>query len=485
MTLENTRVNLVKDDKIKRTFLSNLPRLTPKIEEKRRESINKEQHGSKLGRQSKFLSQIEITDSKGGNIEDYLQTKKSQSYGSFRNATSALAELKGFIEDQGDTLEIVVSDLLFKVEKENKDITKHIQKLLQGVSDNMQKNRPCYNCNSTGRKLVNGHRQQCKSCHGDSIKGPLGQKSRKIYLSIIKDILRFYGLLNNINEKNLSIKYPKNLKEKKYALEKKVARKIIPYGNNTLRRLLLLFLCMTGMRLNEAIQLKPEFFSFVDRQGSKTTREKMFRIRVDLPAIITKSGIDRYSIIHHELQEAILHELENSKREYLFHNTKVSSAHNNEERAFTNMREEMIKDGIKEMGLKYQSGRHKITIHKFRSLFITMANRVSGSDLAGDFGDNMAGHSDGKMKTIYDQMPDSMIMDLWLKAEKLLSFDQNNSEETESLRDEIQLLKDQVKQRDKDHKAEIEELNKKHLENIAEMQFKTIEEFEKRIAEKS
>ena len=258
------------------------------------------------------------------------------------------------------------------------------------------------------------------------IDGQCGQqnRARRRPFSQIRDVFRFYGLLNNVNEKNLILKQPKQLKEKKYALEKKTAIKIVANTNTSMRRTLLQFLCMTGMRIAEAAHIRPEYFSFVDEKGEKTTKDKMFRMRVDLPAKITKNKTERYVLVHKDIQEAVLRLVENTSaktkwqkhsnpNEYVFHTAiSASSAENNEERAFSDQRKRMINDGFEEMGLKYETGRHKITLHTMRSMFITIANRVSGSDLAGDFGDNIADHNDGSMKAIYDRMPENMVINI-------------------------------------------------------------------------
>ena len=445
-----------------------------------------------MGRQSNFLAQIDDEVKTGGNLEQYLIQKKLQSFGSWRNASSSIVELKGFLAEQGDTIEEIVSDLLQKVEKKT-DITKHVVKLLQGLNDNMMKERPCYNCKETGTKMVGKNLQKCNSCHGDLIKKDTSATSRKIYLSCISDILRFNGLLNNINERNLRIKQPKLLKEKKYPLEKKTAIKIITNGNTSMRRTFMKFQCLTGTRLNETVHIKPEYFSYVDEQGKKTSKEKMFRMRVDLPAEITKTGVERYCLIHKDIQDEVSALLSSGSdktkwqkhdnpNEYVFHTSITpESAHNNEERAFTFERNNMLKDGHEEMALKYKSGRHKITIHSLRSLFITNANRISGSDLAGDFGDHMAGHQNGNaMKAVYDRMPDDMVMELWIKAEPLLSLENDSTEQLETMQSEIDFLKNQSEQKEEETKNMIHDMQESHIEEMAKQQIAIIDQLEKR-----
>jgi hypothetical protein len=445
-----------------------------------------------LGRQSNFLAQIDDEVKTGGNLEQYLNQKKLQSFGSWRNASSSIVELKGFLAEQGDTIEEIVSDLLQKVEQKT-DITKHVVKLLQGVNDNMMKERPCYNCKETGTKMVGKNLQKCNSCHGDLIKKYLSATSRKIYVSCISDILRFNGLLNNINERNLRIKQPKLLKQKKYPLEKKTAMKIVANGNTSMRRTFLKFQSLTGTRLNETVHIKPEHFSYVDKKGKKTSKEKMFRMRVDLPAEITKTGVERYCLIHKDIQDEVSALLSSGSdktkwqkhdhpNEYVFHTSITpESAHNNEERAFTFERKNMLKDGHEEMALKYKSGRHKITIHSLRSFFITHANRVSGSDLAGDFGDHMAGHQAGSaMKEIYDNMPEAMVMEQWLKAEPLLSLENDSTEQLETMQSEIDFLKNQSEQKEEETKNMIHDMQESHIEEMAKQQIAIMEQLEKR-----
>ena len=445
-----------------------------------------------MGRQSNFLAQIDNEAKTGGNINDHLAVKLLQSKGSWRNAMSSLMELKGFLHEKDDTLEEIVSDLLQKIENKE-DVTKHVKNLLQGINDNMMKERPCYNCKETGTHMKGENLCKCNSCHGTLKKKPLSQKSRKVYISGIREILRFFGVLNGINERNLILKQGKTLKEKKYALEKKTALKIVNATNTSMRRVFQMFLAMTGCRLGESIQLKPEHFSYVDKHGKKTTRDKMFRLRVDLPANITKTGVERYVLIHRDIQEAVLNLVDNTaaktkwqkhshQNEYAFHTANTAeSAYRNEERAFHIQRERMINDGHDFMGLQYLTGRHKITLHTFRSMFITLANRVSGSDISGDFGDHMAGHQDGAaMKGIYDRMPDDMVMELWLKAEPLLSLENNSSEEIELMQNEIKLLKEQAELREEETKKTIAEIQERHIEELAKQQVELMESLEEK-----
>ena len=224
----------------------------------------------------------------------------------------------------------------------------------------------------------------------------------------------------------------------------------------------------------------------------KTSKENMFRMRVDLPAEITKTGVERYCIIHKDIQDEVFKlvntptgktkwQQHDKPNEYVFHtSTSVESGHSNEERSFTFERERMIKDGHEEMALQYMSGRHKITIHSLRSMFITLANRVSGSDLAGDFGDHMAGHSEGGMKALYDRMPENMVMEIWIKAEPLLSMENNSTEEMEVMQDEITFLKEQSEQKEKETKQMIQDMQERHIEEMAKQQVAFLEQMEKR-----
>ena len=193
------RLISTESDETKRIVSSNSTRLTQNNNESEiascnlnREFIDQIQVPKKLGRQSNFLAQIDDEVKTGGSINDHLAAKLLQSHGSWRNAMSSLWELKGFLHEQDDTIEEIVSDLLKKIENKE-DVTKHVKNLLQGINDNMQKERPCYNCKETGTHIVGKNLSKCNSCHGKMKKKPLAQKTRKIYISGVREILRFFG----------------------------------------------------------------------------------------------------------------------------------------------------------------------------------------------------------------------------------------------------------------------------------------------------
>jgi len=81
-------------------------------------------------------------------------------------------------------------------------------------------------------------------------------------------------------------------------------------------------------------------------------------------------------------------------------------------------------------GLRYDSGIHKITLHSFRSWFVTKCNRVDS-----DFGNALAGHQ--KYMKKYNRFTEKELCELFIKAEKTLSIfdriDEEQQKKTEKL----------------------------------------------------
>ena len=122
-------------------------------------------------------------------------------------------------------------------------------------------------------------------------------------------------------------------------------------------------------------------------------------------------------------------------------------AKHQEEDNFFRMR---IKAGFGE--LRYDNGIHKITLHSFRSWFITKCNRIDS-----DFGNALGGHQ--KYMKKYNRFTDQELCDLFIKAENTLSIfervdeDQEKrievlSKDLEKTKKEIELMRDSEKSKE-------------------------------------
>ena len=92
---------------------------------------------------------------------------------------------------------------------------------------------------------------------------------------------------------------------------------------------------------------------------------------------------------------------------------------------------------------RYDNGIHKITLHSFRSWFITKCNRIDS-----DFGNALGGH--GKYMKKYDRLTDSEKCELFIKSESSLSIFENvdtneNLKKIEELQCKLDELEDEKK----------------------------------------
>ena len=130
--------------------------------------------------------------------------------------------------------------------------------------------------------------------------------------------------------------------------------------------------------------------------------------------------------------------LENLKDDDLIFatNKDIQKSKHTEEDYYYRMR---VRAGLDKM--KYDNGIHKITLHSFRSWFVTKCNRIDS-----DFGNALAGH-DKYMKR-YNRFTDNEKCELFIKAEKTLSIfervDEDQENRLEEQSKEIQDLKDKV-----------------------------------------
>ena len=191
----------------------------------------------------------------------------------------------------------------------------------------------------------------------------------------------------------------------------------------------------------EVLKIQPKDFYFIDSNAERCSRDKMFQIVVTLRGADTKMKKGRDMFVHEDDNKTILRLLETRKdKKYMFHNNCDSeSAYGSADKEFTAIREAMVADGYEYMSLwNDQHTNHEIKIHTLRSLAITLGNRIGH-----EFGDMLAGHTDG-MRKIYDRMPLKQKLEYWLKAQPLLSFENDNSDTITQLQDENVLLKEQI-----------------------------------------
>ena len=393
---------------------------------------------------SNLLSKLE-NESKGIGltIEGFLEDRLNLSESSYITAKTSLKEIEGYLISQRDTLTVVLEELV-QLNNDKKNLAPIIKKLLSGFEQYSSKTRVCNNCDgkgffsyvknskNTGKiKSVKMNNVKCTACRGNkidqdgleykkTIKKPASYNSRSKHLTNFKELLRFYGLLDTINDKSIKPKREKKVENVGYALSKEQGKLIVSYAKTTLEKTKWTFcVCSGGGRIDEVNRIQPKDFYFVDGNAERCSKEDMKLIVVTLRGKDTKMKKGRDLFVHEDNNDTIMRFLETRKNKpYMFHNNCDSkSAYKTADNEFNAIREAMIKDGHEFMSLwNDQHTNHEIKIHTLRSLAITLGNRIGH-----EFGDMLAGHTDGQRK-IYDRMPLKQKMEFWIRSTTIAIF---------------------------------------------------------------
>ena len=416
--------------------------------------------------QSSLLSKLDNeSHGIGLSIESFLEDRSTLSKASYSTAKTTIKELEGYLLANDDNLTSLLEGL---VERNNnkENLAPIIKKLLSSFELYSSKTRVCSNCDGTGLitytknfkksgkiKSVKMTNSTCTACSANkidqdgiewkqTIKKPSSFNSRSKNLTNFKELLRFYGLLDTINDKSIKPKREKKVENVGYALSKEQGKTIVSYSKTTLEKAKWTFcICSGGGRIDEVNRIQPTDFYFIDKNAERCSRENMVLIVVTLRGKDTKMKKGRDMFVHEDDNEVILRLMDSRKNKpYMFHNNCDSeSAYTSADRDFNTIREAMVEDGHEYMALwNDQHTNHEIKIHTLRSLAITLGNRIGH-----EYGDMMAGHTSG-MRKIYDRMPLKQKMDYWIEAQPLLSFENENSETISILKDENALLKEQI-----------------------------------------
>jgi len=258
----------------------------------------------------------------------------------------------------------------------------------------------------------------------------------RVNLNLVKNYLNWYGFEIYSEAVKSRLNFPKKIEEQAYPMTIENIKKILDNSIEK-RKILYLFLSCTGMRISETLQLRKR-----DLES-----KKFDRIVVNIAGKYTKTGKPRKTFVSKEVEKYLIPLIAKVKDDDLIFGTNenpLKSKHNEEEN-FARVREKAELDN-----LKYDNGIHKITLHSFRSWFVTKCNRVDS-----DFGNSLAGHQ--KYMKRYNRFTESELCDLFKKAENSLSIferiDENQekkidvlSKDLENLRQENQSMKNERKQ---------------------------------------
>jgi integrase len=325
------------------------------------------------------------------------------------------------------------------------DITDDIREIYQVLWDYLGSKQNCVFCDH-GYILNNGFTQRCISCKGTGVMKVKTHSTKRTYIANFTELLRHCLLLRHVDKAQVMPRTEKPHRELGRKLNKNELKLILSYIKPK-RRDIWQFLAYSGLRVNEAFNIKTSDIFFVDSNGTKTTRDNYFRIGFYVRSETTKTKVERFGFVHNELESVFLKALD-MQRVYVF-----DTNEGRERDRLVRVRRNMIKDGHTFMGDAKSTGVHMFTLHTLRSYFITQANRISSNH---DFGNYLAGHTSiSELKVIYDRKDEKDLLEMWLDAEVELSTTGYNEDK----------IREQIR---KELRNEMEEILAEHMEKILE-----------------
>lgn len=246
----------------------------------------------------------------------------------------------------------------------------------------------------------------------------LSRNSINGYFNQIKGWLRFNAIRVHNDDVKQFVRFPKLIKETKKPLTIDMIRTLLSHNTNNTMRALLLVLMSSGLRLNEALQLR---YQDVDDRGFVRVRAATTKTRQERQTIMSPEALDAIGIIKGDKTDF----------DYIFVEKWHENSDQNFEIAFRKLRK---KAGFT---AKYDNGRmYQLNLHSFRSFFITQATRATDGDTA----HALAGH--GGYLDQYLRLTNDEKLELYTKLTPYLAV----SNETK-LRDQNQKLASELEKR--------------------------------------
>jgi len=253
--------------------------------------------------------------------------------------------------------------------------------------------------------------------------------------SSVKGFLYYMGIKISEMDVKTNIMFPQQLKEELHPLQLEEIRKILEFCNGK-KKSWYLCLLSSGIRMGEGVQLRKKDFDLSQK-----------RIKIKIPARITKTKSGRTTFISKEAASFLIPKLKSLKDDELVFGSSeiVQNARMNEEM--------ILQRVLKKAGLdnRYDGkNKRKISHHSFRAYFFTKAARCHDENYA----HKMTGH--GGYLVQYDRLTDEEKLDLYLQLEPdLLIFDTTRAEariktlekaqeENEKLKEKTQILEDRI-----------------------------------------
>ena len=272
--------------------------------------------------------------------------------------------------------------------------------------------------------------------------------------SHINSYLYYFGIKLDSQDVKHNLKFPKKRRREQYAVSRQEIIDIITPTPHA-KKALYLALVTSGMRIGEAVRIKRKDIEIGDR------------IKITIPAEISKNGISRITWMSSEAGRFNINRIRKLDDEDLVWGSSKTKSFEHDvikhDSIFRN-----YTDNAK-LGMRYPSGTRKITIHSLRSYFITKGNKIEFG-----FGHALAGH-DYYMKN-YDRYTQDELYKMYLELEpELAIFDltkkemeqQQQAKEIDSLKEEIEKLKQKDQKKTKINNEILETLSKD--ENVKEL----------------
>ena len=283
-------------------------------------------------------------------------------------------------------------------------------------------------------------------------KNSLAAGSIRRYLSGITKFLNYSGIKITPQEIRDNVNLPRKIEEEKFPLTREIIQKIFQVSTYQ-KKALYLALLSSGMRIGEAVSIRKKHLESVHHNGQ-------VRIKISIPAKVSKNKIGRSVFISREAHSYITNKLRQSDENDLVWGV-------NENRDGAVLAEQvtfgryLTKIGL---GQRYEStNRRKISLRSFRSYFFTKASRHDHN-----FAQLITGHS-GYLIREYDRLTTLEKMEIYLKFEPELIID-----DSERLKIKEKLLE---KEKSEFEKSEIANNQLENKLSIAEIRLNKVLDF--------
>lgn len=221
------------------------------------------------------------------------------------------------------------------------------------------------------------------------------------YFSGFKPYIAYmtYSKLHSEDIQN-NVNFPKFVEEEAYPLDHEQIKEVLKHSSQK-RQGIYLTMKSSGMREQEVCKLRKRDFV-----------TKYDRLMIKIPASYTKTGKSRRTFVDLETQPFVKKLLDDCKDDDLVFvdNPDSEKASANERMVFAYLRDKKL--GLD--NLRYESGTHKISLHSFRSFFITKTEKVNEG-----LGHALSGHSREQKR--YERYSDQELLEFYLKVEPELA----------------------------------------------------------------